>query len=521
MAAKKPAEFAAAMLSPRAASMLRTRGRIYGGDRSMLRTLTPDRVAAIFDSARTRIDEQIVLADLMEEADDHLRGTLQLRRLAVQRMKKNIEPGDAQDDRSIAAADAARSIVDQPWFDAMCAALLRAIFLQWSAVEVFYRPDPSSARQSSDGRELVMPCGFRAVESRRWDFDDWGEPRFRRCIETLNDFVTPGAASGRFILHSYDATATPGHFAIVRSVARLWILGRLDITQWGQEIDQWGTPFTHFQYPEGMSETDVQTMVDAFLQLAAARVAATPQGVNLVFHGVPDNAPHATFQEFYRRSVSRLLLGQDSSQMAMQGQTTGATLQGNVRDDIRDADAQLLDGAINAHLLAPWTAWNFGADVAPPRLSHIFERAADPTARASVFEAAGRMGLRVLASQVYNELGLQMPDGTPEIITITAAPAAGGFAPRMPFAAKRSDTNEIADLFEPHRAAIEKLVAAIDREGGSDAAKFAALQKRLPALLKSIDSKALEAYLHEATFAAYGAGRINMARATKERNGNG
>ena len=86
------------------------------------------------------------------------------------------------------------------------------------------------------------------------------------------------------------------------------------------------------------------------------------------------------------------------------------------RRDIRDADCKALAASIRRDLLAPFTLWNLGPEVAVPRLVPVLAERVDPGQRATVYEAAGRMGLTVKSQQIYEDLGLEMPAGVPETL---------------------------------------------------------------------------------------------------------
>jgi len=331
--------------------------------RRMLRSLTPTRIAAIFDSAQTNIADQIQLAHEFEESDDHLRGTLALRRAAVLRLDVTIESGDPDDERANEAAELARDIIDAPWFYRASDYLLRAIFLQWAAVEVLWR---TGNREQGTGNSLWTPASMRPVEPSRWEFELDGTPVLYKSLSRGGEKAPPTA--GKYMVHAHDVNSTPGDFALIRSVAFLAYLGKLGLKDWGTVIDQFGIPAISITYKDGMTPAELQTLVATLLDLAGRRVIAVPQGTTTETTEIPDQTPHGDFQDFVRRAISKLLLGQDSSQSALEGQRTGATLQGNVRDDIRDGDALLLDASQNETLLAPWCLLNFGPGVKPPRI---------------------------------------------------------------------------------------------------------------------------------------------------------
>lgn len=149
--------------------------------------------------------------------------------------------------------------------------------------------------------------------------------------------------------------------------------------------------------------------------------SGVPEGTTLETEKIPEQLPHEQFQNHFIRRVSRLLLGQDSSQTAIEGQRTGATLQGEVRDDIRDRDALLLCAAINETFLAQWCAWKFGPDVKPPRLELCEHEEVEPSDRGGVFKQAREIGLPLVTEQVYREMRLERPEGVADVLQPTAA----------------------------------------------------------------------------------------------------
>ncbi len=379
--------------------------------REFARGLTPEKIAGIFDNAEDYIDEQIVLAAQFEETDDHLNGTLALRRAAVLRLDTTITAGDPDDQRSADAAELARAISAAPWFHNAREYLLRAILQQHTAIEIFYS-------QAASGP--WMPFGFRAVEPERWNFarpEGGGDPvvRLRKHTYDSSEWIEP--QPGQFVLHNCGAVAgQPGRYAVVRAVAKLAYLGRLALVEWGGLVDSWFQPFTHVTYRDGLSAAEIQTMVDAMIELASRKVAATPEGTTVTLHDIPDQTPHKDFQDFVRRAESILLLGQDTAQQALDGQQTGSMIQGDVRDDIRDADARALDATLNEQLFAPWCAWNFGPDVVPPQISHTIHESVDPEQRGRIYLQARDLGLPVKRSQVYEDLAIEQPGEDDELL---------------------------------------------------------------------------------------------------------
>lgn len=472
------------------------RDRIAGSEQAhaILRTVTIDVIASAFNSATHDLSKQIRLAHAIEESDDHIRGTLQLRRTAVTRLQLSVEPGDPTDPRSVQAAEIAATFLEQPWFIRASDWLLGAVLKQWAAVEVFWTV--------KDG--LWCPNGFRSVEPSRitWDRDENAIALYRD-LTRKSETIRP--AAGQFMVHSFDANSSPGDFAMVRAIAALWYLSRTCIAQWGTQIDMFGVPTTVVIYETGQGKESVEERLSAMLELAAKRIIAVPQGTDVKLEPVPDSLPHEQFQTWYRRLVSRLLVGQDSSQMAIEGQQTGATIQGDVRNDIRDMDAMMLDASQNETLMVPWCLWNFGPDVAAPKIKRITQDSPDAEAQSRVFTAAQGLGLTLKTDQVYRDLGIERPEGIPDIITPPAPVAPsfpgfgafrrskGGWVANSIRDELRSDTaledaaRRDAEIVERnHIPAIVALMDEIDAEGGSDEVKASRFRERLPGLIEKL-----------------------------------
>ena len=76
-----------------------------------------------------------------------------------------------------------------------------------------------------------------------------------------------------------------------------------------------------------------------------------------------------------------------------------------VREEIVEADAALIDDSFNRQVLAPWTFWNYGPDVRPPRVARNLQAAPDRKALAEVDEKLAGMGFLRTAESVKEAYG--------------------------------------------------------------------------------------------------------------------
>lgn len=375
--------------------------------RAFLYSLTPERIAAIFRDAATNIADQICLARDLEAWDDHLAGTLGLRRTAVLRLPATITCGDPDNPASVKAAELADKVLDTPWFKRLRSWLLRAIWHQHAAGEILWRNENSR----------WLPTGFRAVEPERWHFDDTKEPWFYAELWQSNaNLIEPTA--GRFVVHDYGAVyGQPGEYAVIQDCVKLVYLRSFALTDWGMRTDKHGQPFMHVQYAEGMSEEQIRGMITTLLTYAGNMVAATPANTTLNMLEVEAEGPHSPLIDFCTRALSKRLLGQDTAQSALEGQKTGSQIQSEVRSDIRDEDAELLDAALNETFFGPLCAWNFGPDTAAPRIRHAARQNRDPVQTATVIRSAAEIGLPVGKRWAYEALAIEEPKEDDELLS--------------------------------------------------------------------------------------------------------
>ena len=528
---------------PEYASAAKLDRRVRGVAARLFRgQLTPERISAAFDVAPYRIADQVQIAHEIEEQDDHIRGTLHLRRTAVLRLEATVEAGDEEDPRSVQAADELREVIQGAWFYQASAYLLRATLQQYAAVEVLWEqvntgvtpvpqgPVPQVPQVPQGPVPQVgatarwRPYAVRPVEARRWNFDEWGRPQLYRTLSTQSsgDVVEPTA--GPFMLHFWDAGTIPGDFGLVRAIARLWLIGSLDLTELARLVDRFGLPTLDITHETGKSQAEIQDLVDAIYALAALGIVAHPAGTTVTMQACPPQVheAHWRLQDFTRRSISRLLLGQDSSQMVTEGQQTGATLQGAVRDDIRDQDALALDASQNETFVRPWCLWNFGPDVACPRIKRVFREARDPEQMGRVIGQAVALGLSVPRRWAYQVLGVQAPRDDEETLggpAPDARPAANdepgaAAAESAAFAARgarmrtapamnaragvsggeldRAIAALAGESWGRNAAALAAIAEEVEAAGGSDEEKLARFRARLPQALATDAAQAAQ-----------------------------
>jgi len=373
----------------------------YGSSRKELVNLTPQRLFSIFENASKILADQQVLAQVMEDSDQHISGTLQLRRNVVLKMSKNLLAGEPGNKKSELARDIAEKFIFAPFWKRVEEHLLRATLPGYSALGLLY--------DKING--LDMPTDWYSVPNNRFYVLDSGQIVFYTTDTYSGDYVEP--TPGNIVLHQYNTIVDqPGLYAPVRQIATLFFTNKVAEKSWTSHIEGWFQPVVSMSIADGTDKAALDTALTNLQNWIADKIIVAPPNSAFKIDPPVTITPHMDWSEHYRRSISVNLLGQDTSQMAQSGSgTLAATAHEKVRMDIQMADAELLDSTINQQILEPWTAWNFGPGIAAPVLSRQIPPSEDDTATLiSVYNQVFDRGIPVKIDEYFKDLKLIAPD---------------------------------------------------------------------------------------------------------------
>lgn len=480
----------------------------------LIRNADPNRIRSVFATATERIGQQQQLAHEIEQSDDHIRGTCEVRRMAVTRMEVTVEPGDPSPLGKL-IADMAEDIIAAPWYRNSIDWLLGVFLKQNAATELIWQSRVVRMPDGSGERRMWVVDGTREVEPWRWHFED-GVPMMYTASGEDHSSLTPITA-GKFMLHSWQSNSVPGDYALIRAVAKLWWLNNLNTIDWGRMVENWGMPVPIFEYDENIGADRLNKILDNMVLLAGNKAIGVPKGTSVQVERLPEQDEHHRFREFYEKAISRLILGQTKSQIDTGANNSGSQLQGDVRDDVRDADAENLDASLQESFWQPWVAWNFGVDAPVPIVTHAPVERRDPTERAATFTAAQGIGLSLRTDEVYSSLQIERPTGPngeevmPDILTpdmgvagLLPDPGLGADpqnGPERPTSLRQVETGLVAlrqratntardravsaaaELLAERIEDVRKLAREIQSTEGTEAGKLQELMRRLPEVL--------------------------------------
>jgi phage gp29-like protein len=408
---------------------------------SVLGNVTPANILSVFNEADNGYPgRQIELAEDIRERDDHVTSMDQTRRLAVCGLEWFGEPGDDTPQAKL-ALDAWKEHWEALEPNTIFERLLGAVLDQWHVERVIWDTDGKLA-----GRTMWRPVAVEEVDARRlcWptmppgsiDGSDisWIVPQLQRSW-TASD--TEPLSPGKYLWHSYRAKrGRPGRGALIRCIAVYWMFKRFSLTDMATLLEQWGRPWPAVTYGDNATPDQVTAWLNRLVKSMANRVLALPSAAKLEVidaKAAGADTPHMNMIRACNEAISKVLVGSTTiAEAAANNDSVSSPTHADVREDVRNADALALSASLRANLIVPWTVWNFGPDVAPPRWRPNLQPKPNPTSRAAVYINARDLGLQVYSDQLYSELGLERPEGVEDVLALTPPAAAGLLGMSMP-----------------------------------------------------------------------------------------
>ncbi len=111
--------------------------------------------------------------------------------------------------------------------------------------------------------------------------------------------------------------------------------------------------------------------------------------------------------DFTHNAIYTMLVGQLASSGDSAGMSNGDA-QSAVRQDILEADARAVEATVRAQIAAPWTAFQFGTDVAVPRIHFQVEPAEDLSALANTVATLYNGGLEADPAEMSEKFGIKL-----------------------------------------------------------------------------------------------------------------
>ncbi|WJY18711.1 DUF935 family protein [Alteriqipengyuania flavescens] len=315
--------------------------------------------------------------------DDQVFSTLQQRRGAVVSRDWNVVPGNEDDPRSVAAADALRENLLRIGWDRITDKMLFAPFYGYAVAELLWAP--------MNGRIEFENIHVR--HARRFRFNDSGELRL-----ITRDNMTRGEALPDRKFWVVAAGGSDDDELYGRGLAEwlYWpaLFKRNGVRFWNNFTDRYSTPTALGKYRAGTSDAEIDKLLAALQAFATDSGIAVPDGMAIELMHVAQGGSITNFETLCRymdAAISKVVLSQtmttdDGASLSQ------AQVHAGVKLEVVKSDADLLSDGFNAGPARWFTDLNFGTDVASPRVMRDIEEELDTKHQAETDAVLAQIG---------------------------------------------------------------------------------------------------------------------------------
>lgn len=374
----------------------------YGGVRSPITGypgdgLTPVRLAEILREADAGNPlRYLELAETIEERDLHYLGVLGTRRRGVSQIEVTVDAGSDAPEQE-AHAQMVRNWLQRDELQDEMFDILDAIGKGYSLTEVTY--------EHSEGQYLPRL--------------DRRDPRWFRFDR--RDLITPlllgdngqeeALRPGKFVYARMQAkSGLPMRSGIARAALWAYLFKMYTQRDWAIFSQTYGQPVRVGKFASGASAEDKATLFRAVANIAGDCAAIIPESMMIEFIESGNvGAGHGMYKErveFLDQQISKAVLGQTATTDAITGGLGSGKEHGDVRADIKAADAKALAAVLNRDLIRVWVQMEYGPQTAYPRLRIEDPKQEDLKALADALGPLIDRGLEVEQATLLQRFGL-------------------------------------------------------------------------------------------------------------------
>lgn len=390
--------------------------------------LSPEGLALILRNSE-QIDPSFFFSLCMdiEEREAHYRSVLGTRKTQVSQVPITVIAADVPDGEK--HAQAVRDVVDTPDFPLHLVDVLDGLGKGISWTELVW--------DVSEGQYVVKKIAWRDPRWFRFDIADL----------TTGMLINPSGYPDpldpyKWIAHRPKLlSGIPVRNGLTRCAAWCWAFKNFAIKDWMIFLDVFGMPLRLGKYPGNATTAEKKALLMAVSSLGSDAAAIIPSSMSIEFPGGsgPSGATGSPFKEaatYFDEQVSKLVLGQTGTTDAVAGGSRGlGQVQDSVRGDVERADCVQLSATLSRDIGRPIVDLNFGPQKRYPLIKIGRPEDKDVEATIEAIQALVPMGFRVAQKDMYDLVGLEVPQEGDELLVAPAQPPgllpgdAGGATP--------------------------------------------------------------------------------------------
>ena len=410
--------------------------------------LTPPRLAAILREAEVGdATRYLEFAEQMEEKELHYAAVLGVRKRAIRSLEPQVDPGD---DTSAASelADMTRQALTSTAIRTSLIDMMDALGKSFSVMEILWE---------REGRNLKIG-GMEWVDPRWFEFD-----RTNGSYLYLRDDAGPQPLRpDTYVIHFAKAkSGLPIRGGLARLAGWAYLFKNYTVKDWSIFLEAYGHPLRLGKYGPSASPEDRRTLLRAARQIGVDMAAIIPKDMDLEVIAATINGAEKLYEgnaRWWDEQLSKGVLGQVATTDAIAGGHAVGKIHEQVRDDIRDADAEQLAATLQRDVAGPLKRLHFPPAVPLPTVSFTPPEVVDPELMLQLMERGPKAGLKIAVRQVREVFALREPEEGEEVLVPPApAEAPAGQEPEEPPPAPET-ARQAASRVDPARNSIDALV---------------------------------------------------------------
>lgn len=363
----------------------------------------------------------------------------QQRRLAVVSKPWEVEPGDDSAQAKAAADHLRDQLKALPW-DRICDRMLFALWFGFGVGEAMFDYGP-------DGKVWLKNV---LIPDRSWfGFTNGGELRMKTVENPDGDALPPNKFWAIRCGASHDFA--PYGVGLAHWVYWPVWFKKNAIKFWAVYLEKFGMPTVLAKYPAGADDAQQQNILDMATAAVRSSAITAPEGteVELLADGRQGTG---TYQEFCAEmddQILRVILSQTGTSKS-EAQGLGgsqSTVMKDVRDEVVASDSDLLHESFNGTIARWLTEWNFGPNVAPPRVYRNLEPEEDQNQQAELDAKLDKLGWQLTDeafAERYGEGYERKPKPEPNVDPVTGLPYDKPVPPQLPGPQRGSNVIDMA-----------------------------------------------------------------------------
>ena len=272
---------------------------------------------------------------------------LQKRQLALVGKAWQVEPRDKDNAKAKADAETVTAILKGMAFDQLCKDMQEALLAGFAVGEIVW-----TIRGS-----LVVPARVVKRAQRRFVFVQDDEDSPARLQLLTREAMQKGVAvpERKFIVHRVNPE-DDNPYGTGLGLQLFWpvYFKRKGIVAWNKLCDRFGSPTPHGKYPRNAVSKEKATLAEALRAFSNDGWVMTPEGMDISLLESKLSGNVTTQQqlcEYMDDWISEVLTGQEPARSSGGAVAAASKERQNVRQDLTQADSDLLSDTLNATLI--------------------------------------------------------------------------------------------------------------------------------------------------------------------------